>query len=145
MFKKSLLTIATLALVSTGASAAEKMNVSYKGKAWKTTVAVNSMSDSTYCKVSSVKRRNVTANPSMIYINTKTQGIISYQIRLDNELAGPVQKASVLERDTGFIMIPSTSYVGKTKLRIIGTTSKGKPVFEDLDLSSLALATKACQ
>ena len=76
MFKKSLLTIATLALVSTGASAAEKMEVRYKDKVWKTVVAVDSMSDSSYCKVTSARRKHITANPSMVYINTKNNGIV---------------------------------------------------------------------
>lgn len=145
MLKKSLLTIATLALVSTGASAAEKMEVTYKDKVWKTVVAVDSMSDSSYCKVTSTRRKHVTANPGMVYVNTKNNGIVSYQIRLDSSPAQPKQTATVLERDTGFIMIPSTTYMGKSRMRIVGNTVKGKSIFEDIDLQSLTMATKACQ
>jgi hypothetical protein len=144
MFKKSLLTIATLALVSTGAIAAENMEVKYKDKVWKTVVATDSMSDSSYCKVTSVRRKHITANPSMVYVNTKTNGIVSYQIRLDSNPALPKQTSTVLERDTGFIMIPSTTYMGKNRMRIVGTSVKGKSIFEDVDLQSLNMATKAC-
>lgn len=144
MLKKSLLTIATLALVSTGASAAETTSVAYKDKVWKTVISVNSMSDSSYCKVTSNRRKHVTASPNMLYVNTKTNGIVSYQIRYDNDPAQPIKVASTLERDTGYIMIPATSFAGKNKARIVGQTVKGKPVFEEVDLASLSMAVKAC-
>jgi hypothetical protein len=80
----------------------------------------------------------------MVYVNTKTNGIVSYQIRLDSNPALPKQTSTVLERDTGFIMIPSTTYIGKSRMRIVGTSVKGKSIFEDVDLQSLNMATKAC-
>jgi hypothetical protein len=144
MFKKLFLMTATLALVSTGALAAEDSKTTYKGKMWKTVVSVNAMSDNSYCRVTSTKQRNVTANADTVYVNFKQNGIVNYQIRLDSEPALPKVDASRLERDTGFIMIPATSYVGKNRMRIVGQTIKGKTMFQDLNLATLALAVKAC-